>query len=202
MDVTFGKHRYEVTAVYNDDRESCRSDAVNILIVDTYELPFLEEFNSEDLESNYWTVETKSEIEGDAFFFFLPSSFFGYVGFEGQGLTFQSSGLGRPIDVSMTSKLLDAANSEEVYLSFLYRRIMLSENIIHPPDVMTLEISVDNCETWTIVSEFPLDATDSKWHLSNTNVTEFVSGKMFNFRFKATGSAHNITKMYIDLSFV
>lgn len=173
---------YEVSAVYQD-KKSKKSKRQSVVIVDNYDLPFYENFDSLNLDANYWTIEKQ---EGRSSW----ASFYG-AGVEG------GTGLGLEIvrqpnfETSLISKPLDAQNAETIYLSYS----VLLQYPIETPD--TLYIDVYDGDSWRTASYKIFSAGKlMDWKSEIVDLSEYAAGKLINIRFRMKGENATMNTEY------
>jgi hypothetical protein len=172
MNVDAGYKKYSVRAVY-ENVQSRKSDPANAMIVDNYDIPFFENFITENFITNYWTPV-----------FDKKSSWFvvGQGGVEAQspGAVLEV----RPIQseqftTKLISKPLDATKESSVYLTFMVFAWSASS------DKLFIDVTTDGV-TWNEMSEYTFqNLTD--WRYEMLDISSVAAGKLINFRFRMEG---------------
>jgi hypothetical protein len=191
--VPVGYHSYTVEAIYGT-KYSRTSNAAQVAIVDTYELPFHEDFSSLSFTTNYWTADLE----------YGGSTRVGWVAYTDAGVE-SRPGLGfsaknfygienKQYAASFISKYLDGRNTEKVYLSFLVKpRYYLLEQELTPD---TLFVDVYNGEEWKTLDKSYFKLV-SEWKAEMLDLSSVAAGKFFQVRFRITGANYTVSEKFI-----
>ncbi|MDR0682139.1 MAG: T9SS type A sorting domain-containing protein [Dysgonamonadaceae bacterium] len=158
---------YNISAVYTQN-ESVNSDNVLAILADNYNIPFFEDFDSGDFATNHWysdgwIIDTR-----------ISRGIYKY------GVTSSKS-----VNISerktLTSKSLDAATLDKVYLNFMVR---CRQNEITVLKEDTLSVEVHNGSDWICVKRYTPDVLSSSlWKKESLDLSTQVAGKFFQIRF-------------------
>ncbi|MDR2084446.1 MAG: T9SS type A sorting domain-containing protein [Bacteroidales bacterium] len=169
-----GSYIYSVKAVWNQTNESLSTNEVTInsgIIT----VPFLDEFNSLDFATNFWTISSQSEFNW---------ALSEYDGISAPCINyFSPSGT---YNQTLSSAFIDATETTQLFLSF---NIYLSQAQYNNANDK-LKIEIYDGTQWQFVDEFsPLLGESGSFTYHNYNITEFAAGKIT--RVKITGYGHN-----------
>lgn len=178
-----GAHTYQVSGVYPDG-DSPLSNTVYVSIVDTYELPFFEDFAAGDFTTNYWTALPESTHWSINPFF--------QTGLDGVGVTHMNPT--GDYDEAMVSKPLDAAGKETVYLTFALK--YQTEATDKHQD--TLSVEVYNGAAWISVGKYPAKTINPGWSSENIDISAVAANKLFQVRFHVYGKGETYNTLDID----
>jgi hypothetical protein len=189
---------YRVSAIYDDTIESAQSTSSIVTIIDTYELPFIEDFSSVNFTKNYWTRTPRTSMY-KAWDIYYYNMLRGYGG--GTCATFVTTGYeesGTAFDESLISKPLDARSIDFVQLSYMIR-FEHFDNIANNPDHLYVEVTSDaeNMANWTTIKEYAYNEIPLVWKLETFDISEQAAGQLFRVRFRVGGE--NYTAAYIDI---
>ena len=194
-----GHHiEYRVSAIYDGTTESAQSTSSIVTIVDTYELPFLEDFSSRNYTTNYWTRTPQASIY-TAWNLYYYEMLRGFGG--GTCATFVTDGLeqgGATFSELLISKPLDARSTNFVQFSYMIRFEHFA-NIAAKPDRLYIEVTDDaeNMANWTLVKEYAYNEIPLLWKRETIDLSEQAAGHLFRVRFRVEGE--NCTPAYIDI---
>ncbi len=167
---------YTVSAVYQDEMESPVSDPVLAIVVNNYNIPFEESFETGSLMTNYWDAEGFSYLD--------PVSGAGVSGRVGLEVAITPDY--GPFSGKVISKPLDATLAEKVYLSYLTLAFYYDWNSPQfTDDTFYVDVTTDGT-TWTEVQSFQPGRFED-WRAEIVDLTEYVKGSLFNFRFRIEG---------------
>lgn len=182
---------YTVSALYSGGKESAQTENVVAIVVDNYDLPFTENFNSGSFETNFWSVD----LNGRGRFNFL-SDFGGLrQGFAGACATYVSSSQNEPEELrTLTSKILDATEVSKLRASYLIKRSDIYPDNANEPDTLFFEVNSNlNENNWQVIDKIILDASSIGWDAKSYDLSSAVAGKLFKFRFRgSTASAYGL----------
>ncbi|MDR1763992.1 MAG: leucine-rich repeat protein [Dysgonamonadaceae bacterium] len=179
-----GQVSYYVSAVFdyvNSTKflESPVSESATVSIVDSYDIPFGEGFESGTFENNFWTAES-SMTSG--------WQIYNYTGFNGtKAASFLGSGNSTAYNLSLTSKPFDARGRDKVILAFVNAVLSDQEELLGIKDTVYVEIGVDG--VWTKVSQTVINKKYG-WTASTLDVSAQAAGKLFQVRFHAVSGAN------------
>lgn len=191
-DVPVGYHDYSVQAVYDNGR-SRKSEMKTVAVVDNYNLPLLEDFNSNSLRTNFWTATSdygRSKWETNEF----------------DGVEAVSPGLRLEVNnsqgnyaASLLSKPLDARGATNVYLSYM---TYLMNYATQSSDTLFVEIYDGNA--WTTVNRYVFPRTTMDWKNEWIDITDVARGEIINVRFRMEGenSSTDLKTYFFDNIFV
>ncbi|MDR1653647.1 MAG: leucine-rich repeat protein [Prevotellaceae bacterium] len=175
-----GIHRYNVSAVYDyvnaeNKLESGMSDYIEAIIIDNYDIPFSEGFESRSYNTNYWTHEYSAVSSWTSLYF---------TGFNGtQAANFVASGTSQPYDLSLTSKPFDATGHDKVILAYMFAVASEKEDFIGVKDTVNVEIGIDN--TWTNAGQIIVNKR-YQWTPVTADISNIAANSLFRVRFRAT----------------
>jgi len=183
-DAPDGNVNYSVSAVYDYTNatsylESPHTEKATVKIVDNYNIPFSEGFESGTFEYNFWTAESSPTSA------WLLSQYTGFTGLE--GATFLGSGTQTPYNLSLTSKPFDANGKDKVIVSFMQTVLSNQELFLGVRDTVFVEIEVDN--TWNRVAQTVI-TEKSVWTPITLDVSSVAANKLFRIRFHAVSGAN------------
>lgn len=174
-DAPAGKVAYSIAAYY-EAGTSIPCDNVNVSVVDSYDIPFFEDFESTSFDTNYWTIPTSSK---------WALSLFAKKGINSLGAGF--SAWDASYDEALTSKPLDATGLDKVYLTFGLRSELTMGATFDYKDKFTVEALVDG--TWIVLKEYSGKREESKYNSELIDLSDAVKGKLFQLRFRVTGES-------------
>ncbi len=182
-----GSVRYAITALYDNTYRSPRSEDISVLIYDSYDIPFVDDFEDINLSNNYWTMERNFTYN---FWFINPVYPNGY---KGTSMTFSTVVSGQEYNESVISKPFDARGESTVYLSYL-NSIDVLQTIL---DKVYVEVQKSaESEEWITVKEHTITKTD--WTFYEVDLSDQVAGKIFRVRFRAAGNDGSLYYFEID----
>lgn len=182
-----GFPKYSVASVFKINTsgsliESPKSEPIAIAVSDTYSLPLYEDFDSGSTEANYWTKEIPVDQLIDSDWSFLEFS-----GIVDKGL-YTSCITGQPYSSTIISRPMDATNNKNVRFSFATRyRLINSNDQPLDRDTLSIDITVDKGSNWTEVKSFTLSGLSRFWNFQNIDLSQWVSGKLFQVRLRKHG---------------
>ncbi|GHT40452.1 hypothetical protein FACS189437_06060 [Bacteroidia bacterium] len=199
LNVSAGAHTYNVSAVFDYASlptltylESAQADYAAVNIVDNYNLPFHENFET-GFDTNYWTA-TITAVSG--------WGAFNETGFtENMSAVFLTDGERQPYDHSLTSKPFDGNEKTKVVLSYVY-----SINTIKGTEWLgrkdTVKVEVSNGAgadaVWNTVQTYLIDAT-KPWTPATLDISQYATGHLFRVRFHCvSGDNRNFFNFYVD----
>lgn len=192
-----GEISYFISATYEGDIETPKTDAVSVRIVDNYDIPFIDDFEYEDITANYWTITTPKSSGLWYIDYFYPQ------GFKGFCASFWLTGAGVQYSESFVSKPFDATKLNEIYLSFLNTNIP-QEIIENATDTFYVELLPDVTTTeWKVLKKYPLEnpegfANSGKWSFEEFDLSSDVAGNIFQIRFRVSGNSDKTIYIEID----
>ncbi|MFV0469498.1 MAG: leucine-rich repeat protein [Dysgonomonas sp.] len=184
---------YAIAAIYDltstSSVESPKSDNVTVTVVDSYQLPFAEGFDTGTFDTNYWASSLGSNNG------WLCYTGAGYNNPLGYAATFITTGNQEKYLRALTSKPLDARGQNKVTASFLYQIEPLS-TLVGVKDTVYFEVSNDAEGTsWTTVKPYVLNAAIA-WTPQTIDLTDLVKNKIFRTRFRAASGANRTYIVY------
>lgn len=193
---TYGKHTYQLEAVYQDG-EKVKGESLEVDLINIHLLPFIETFYTYSFETNFWEVTTDST--GKAYW--EP----GYR----DGGEIDNAAVFKPSlrwkkgysDQCLTSMELDATGLNEVMLSY---DIALEAYMLTLPagqertiESLFVEVSVEG-GAWQRVREHNNANGSFGYDRVYVDLTSKVANKKFRIRFNASGQdPWNISAWYI-----
>jgi hypothetical protein len=193
LDVAIGLQTYSVMAVYGT-LVSPRASANAVTIVDNYDLPFFDDFETPgSFATNFWTTAT---TQGKSYW----NADHQYLGVEGSGgVTMEMSGGNPAVSTALITKPLDATELTNVYLTYMifahYRR---DNNGVLQHDTLFVDVSTDGT-TWTNASRYVFpDLID--WKAEILDISSLAAGKLINvrFRFEGMNTSNNTKRYFMD----
>lgn len=197
----YGHPEYTVEAVMQDNNGntvfSQKSTPVKASIPDTYALPFFDNFDSQSLETNYWTSKADYGDENDILW-----------AIDGYGMMMTTCASiyvsnFKPHSSSLISRPMDATKETSVNVSFanIYGLILTDSDSDQSlsNDSISLEVSTDNGQTWKTVKDWSIAEInpEHKWNMINVDISKEVAGKIFSFRFHSHGQGKS--SYYLDI---
>jgi uncharacterized membrane protein len=190
--IPVGYHEYTVKGIYGA-QQSRTSNTVRVTIVDNYDLPFHENFDSLDLTANYWEADLElggeTRVMWDVYYdagveygtglMLLVNNFYGVEN--------------KQYATSFISKYLDARDAKKVYMSFLARPNYYPEPELTPD---TLFVDVYNGEEWITVNKSSFQLI-SEWKAEMIDLSPAAAGKLFKMRLRMTGANYTVSAKYI-----
>jgi hypothetical protein len=175
---------YSVSAVYDYVNtttylESGMTDVVNAVVVDNYDIPFSENFESGSYETNYWTTESSLSNA------WLMSEYSGLNGFE--AAIFLCGGNQLPYNLSLTSKPFDATSKNKIILSYMHTIYSNIEEFLGLKDTVSIEVGIDT--VWTKVSQIIVNKVYD-WLPTTIDISNIAAGHLFRVRFRASSGAN------------
>ena len=189
-DLEEGNHFLTVAAVYGN-KLSPRSEFLYIEIY-SMALPFYEDFESEKITTNFWTVEP---YDNNPWRIVLTS----YRGLTRSGITFLSSYASPQESYSFISKEFESSENESVYLKFALKYDFASPN--SSQEVLYVEVLTDKkWEEAAIFSKADLKQGENVygWNVQTIDLTNFASAKKFKIRFRVYCSKSEYNEIDID----
>jgi hypothetical protein len=174
-----GVHTYTVSAVYAQG-ESANSNDAYAIIADSDAIPFLEDFDSGSLASNYWHYDG-----------WLVNQLMGR-GIYGYGVT-SAANVSTSAVKTLTSKRLDATALEKVYLNFVMGYLIEASEWGN--DTLDIEVLSDDAG-WKSVKKYVPEATFNPWSNESVDLSAAVAGKFFQFRFCSYGKNPNSSTVW------
>jgi Valyl-tRNA synthetase len=174
--VPAGRIAYTIVATYDGDMSSAHSDPAVAIVIDNYNIPFADGFESGSIETNYWTAggwDTSVVTLG-----------FGVEQTVGLGVTISR----KNVDFSgtLTSKPLDATGLDKVYLSYMMLANYFDwQSELFTDDTFFVDVSTDGVN-WTNVQSYKPERFND-WRAEIVDLSDVVAGKLFNFRFRIEG---------------
>ncbi|MCL2167575.1 MAG: T9SS type A sorting domain-containing protein [Lentimicrobiaceae bacterium] len=176
LNVDAGYVKYAIQAVYENDLSKI-TDPVEAVIVDTYQLPFIDNFDSNSLQTNYWTA-TGTGSSWAAF------SNAGVEGLSGGVRLEVNNSQSSPFSASLISKPLDATEAEKVYVTYMVIAHYYVDNNL-TLDNLYVDVSTDGT-TWTNVSEYTFQQLID-WKTELLDISEVAAGELINVRIRVEG---------------
>jgi hypothetical protein len=184
--VNIGKNTYFITALYEGGVESPGTDKMSVLVVDSYEIPYLDDFEYYELSEKYWKVAPNLSSNR---WYINPTYPNGY---KGTSVSFSVERTGKEYSESLYSRPFDATELSSVYLS-CFSKILVSKET---QDTLYVEILDDVTTTnWKTVAKHPI--VNKGWGFDEYDISQYVAGKLFQIRFRATGDTD--AQVYVEL---
>lgn len=163
--------------------ESPKSNPVKVAVPDTYALPFFDDFDSQTLETNYWTLQPYYGDVIDTSWGTVP-----YFGIFDCGL-YSSPTAQTPYSCGLVSRPMDASKEKHVSLSFaILYGLINSDNQQMDKDSLSIDVSVDKGISWTEVKTMSFkDLPQSNWSVQTADLSPWVAGKLFQVRLRKHG---------------
>ena len=184
---TPGFPEYSIASVFQaadaSKVESPKSNPVAVAVPDTYELPFFDDFDSQSLETNYWTKEPYYGDMIDNTWGVIP-----YYGIYDYGL-YSSPTTQAPYSSGLISRPMDAKNEKHVTLSFvIIYGLINSDNQQMDKDSLSIDVSSDKGVNWEEVKGMSFkDLPQSNWSMQTVDLSKWVAGKLFQVRLRKHG---------------
>lgn len=169
-----GKHNYHVAAIY-ENGISPGTNIVVVSIVDTYELPLFENFESGSFETNYWTPSAETSK-------WAINPFFA-TGIKDKGARCEN--WGDAYNDGLTSRPMDATDQENVYLTFA----LCSTGYSDPAQYKdTLKVEISDGDSWKLIKEYLGTRKENTYSIESFDLSELAKGKIFQIRFRVVGT--------------
>jgi hypothetical protein len=184
-----GRVNYTVAAVFdyiNSDtyNASAQTEPATVTIVDNYNIPFAEGFESGTYDQNFWTAEANPTNT-----WVLLNHY--YKGFNGiNSSTFIGNGDLQQYNLSLTSKPFDATGENKVILAYIWRVLSEAEAFLGIKDTMFVEVGVGN--TWTKVAQMVVNQA-YEWTPVTLDISSLAANNLFRVRFHAVSGANRNT---------
>jgi hypothetical protein len=193
-----GQVSYSVSAIYDfvnstDFLESPQTDIAKVIIVNNYDIPFTENFESGSFNPNYWTVDY--DIKGTWALLDIDMPVNGQT-----GVFFYVHGDKNPYNASITSKPLDAKSKDKVILSFTHAITTYPDNLefIGIRDTVSIEVRNVDSDEWIVAKRILLDRK-LNWEAVTADISAVAANKLFQVRFRAvSGSNRNHLAYKLD----
>lgn len=196
--VKAGFPKYSIAGVFKTTGtstvESPKSNPVATAVPDTYALPLFDNFDSQSLETNYWTVDRHYGDIIDTNWGVIP-----YFGIYDCGL-YSSPTSQLPYSSGLISRPMDASKVKKVSLSFaiLYGMIN-SDNQQMDKDSLSIDVSVDKGVSWTEVKTTSFKDLPKNWGMQSVDMSQWAAGKLFQVRLRKHGQGTAQYYFTIDL---
>ncbi len=163
--------------------ESPKANPVAIAVSDTYALPFFDDFDTQSLETNYWTIQPHYGDVIDTTWGVLP-----YYGISDCGL-YSSPTAQTPYSSGLVSRPMDASQEKHVSLSFvILYGLINSEDQQMDKDSLSIDVTVDKGASWTEVKTMSFkDLPWNEWSMQTADLSPWVAGKLFQVRLRKHG---------------
>lgn len=171
------------------------SDELTVSLPDTYALPLFEDFDSNTIETNYWTLQ--DDYGNSADLSWNPLAYFALSG----SCLYTSVSTGEPYSQCLVSRPLDATDASSVYITFALASATLnSPGQDYSSDYVAVETSADNGKTWKKAGAWSIDdvMNQHNWGIKSVDLTADVAGKMFTARIHRYGEGKSQFIMCID----
>ncbi|MDR2806096.1 MAG: T9SS type A sorting domain-containing protein, partial [Dysgonamonadaceae bacterium] len=188
-DAPAGLVSYSVSAIYDYNtttstfRESNKSEPVQVGIVNNYDLPFYDGFDSGSYGTNYWETSPAAIANGWSF------DAYDYKSALGISAVFVTVGDRSSYSHTLTSKPLDATEQTTVIASFLHEIAATSSILVGVKDTIYFEVADIQTTEWTTVKSYVLSSLHS-WETETLDISDLVKGKVFRARFRAVSGAN------------
>ncbi|MCL1850412.1 MAG: hypothetical protein FWF70_03260, partial [Bacteroidetes bacterium] len=186
--VASGYPKYSVQAVYASNHTSAKTEAIEVMIVDNYNLPFFEDFNTplgvDGLRINYWTnMSARCNWYG---------IFDAGVANSGSAILEVTYAQTTPFSGNLISKPLDARAETNLYLTYSFGALCYMDNH-YTNDTLYVDISTDGIN-WTNVNKYEFNetitilyASQINWRTEFLDISNVAAGELFNVRFRIEG---------------
>ncbi|MDR2511234.1 MAG: leucine-rich repeat domain-containing protein [Bacteroidales bacterium] len=202
--VPAGYNKYNVMAIYDYSNingvenylSSGISDAAYASIVNSYELPFVEDFESRSLNSNFWTRESSDGYDNA----WKVALYNGYDNPLGTYLLFTATGNQEITQSAVISKPLDGRNVSHITLSYIYRVVSNVTTFVGKKDTVFLEVSNDiNGSNWQIADTKVIAASENDhWYCYSKDISQYATGHFFKVRLRYS-AGQNRNQFYIKI---
>jgi hypothetical protein len=199
-DAPVGNVSYSVSAIYDYNGtgdaptflESNKSEPARIAIVDNYDLPFYDGFDSVDYGTNYWEVSPAAIASQWSF------ESRDYRSSIGRAAIFITTGDQSVYSHTLTTKPLDATGKSTVIASFVYKLAATSELLVGVKDTIYFEVGDIRGAEWTTVKTYVLSSIHG-WETETLDISDLAGGELFRARFRAvSGANRNYVVFSID----
>ncbi len=195
----FGIHTYQVESVF-ENGEPVKGISVNVDVPNIHLLPFVENFESYDFETNFWEISCPGAAQWEYITrsCFWSVSYKPYSLFKEAATFYPSNALQNYTDFCLISKELDASDLDSVMMCYdisldAYELSGSSRN------GEAIAVEVFDGTRWIKVDERRDDRGDYDYTRFYVDLSQYVAGKKFRIRFNAQGrSASNIISWYIS----
>ena len=178
INVDPGYRKYSVKAVYANNTSRGSNIATGI-VVDSYNVPFVEDFNSMSFKTNFWTNTVEKYI---GYWGFLEQ--FGMEGLSNAAILDMIYGLDVPYSAQLTSKPFDCYEAENVYLSYsIYNYYYDAPDLTQ--DMIYVDITTDGIH-WENVSKYQFPR-QKVWTVETVDLSDFATGELINVRLRIEG---------------
>ncbi len=173
-----GYPKYSVSALWSNLCESSGSDPIEAMVVDNYNIPFIEVFETPEYRTNFWTLENGENSH-------WIKNHNPYEGLLPYCIYYQSQQNEEYSD-ALVSKKLDATHINDLELS--YTISATSSNDVK--DKMSVEVFDGN--TWHTVKTYDKNDNVGNWKFEKVDIAAISEGKIINIRFRAHSTGNNI----------
>lgn len=186
--VPAGHPLYVVEAVFTKDNGgtllSPKSASLKVAVLDNYDMPLFEDFETGSLDDNYWTTTREYGSEDNAVWRIGAA-----YGFQENGVMSRTD-IGEPYSTSLVSRPLDATKESNVTVSFVaaYTFINIPGQDLSN-DTISVEVSTDNGKTWIEQDSWTITelCPGSHFAVRNVDISEDAAGKVFMLRLRKHG---------------
>jgi hypothetical protein len=188
LNVDAGYRQYSVQAVY-EDNISKKTEQVEAIVVDTYQIPFFFFFESYSFKTNYWTPV---DVEYKNYWHVIQGG--GVEAGSGGAFLEVAHSQSEPFSATLISKPLDATEASNVYLTYMvFAHYFVDSNLTM--DKLFVDVSTDG-NVWTNASEYTFQELKG-WKAEILDISDIAIGEVINIRFRVEGENHSInTKRY------
>lgn len=173
---------YCLKALYSDGESECSQ--IEVSLEDSRQLPFIENFNSQSFNTNYWTISDTSAKTPKPWDISLIN-----VGDAGQAtmLRYNAGSANLGFSAQLISKRMTAVSNEKVLVRYALAQNVPFSNL---PFCDTLIMDVDFGTGWIPVSKDTTIANGSPIVYKTLDLSEMLAGKeSFRFRFRVDGNS-------------
>lgn len=192
-----GNVSYAVSAVYETDIETPKTETAIVTIINSYQIPFVDDFEYENITTNFWSLTPrKSGI------WYIDTSY-PPNGYQGVCASYKTEGDGKNYSELFISKPFDATELENVYVSYL-ATILPKSDLKVATDTLYTEIRTDfDTDDWKVLKKYPLKDPENmddfgNWSFEEFDLTDVAAGKLFQIRFRAEGNSSLLIYIEID----
>ncbi|MDR0507429.1 MAG: T9SS type A sorting domain-containing protein [Dysgonamonadaceae bacterium] len=179
--VPSGYHTYRIKAVF-DGKYSSASNPAQATVVNTHELPLIEDFNSLNLTRNFWTIEKEQGTFSSPGWDVDRS-----IGINGAGAYFYSVDWTGKFASSLVSKYLNGVDAKNIYLSFTAKPdYYYRANVPVKSDTVFVDVCDYESGVWTNTDKSVYNIFE-EWRANFIDLTSVAAGKFFKVRLRVTG---------------
>ena len=194
-----GNHYYSVALLYDNTVKgtellSPKTKEVKCYLESTHAFPLSDDFSSQSLGTNGWTVQRDYGKTGSQYFGCIP-----YFGLNNTPYCTTLSDQNVPYSFSLVSRHINAKDKENVYISFARKwQYANGDDWNIDKDTLSVEVSTDG-HTWGVAKHLLLNEIQSNsWGFEYIDLTSLAAGKTFQVRFHLHGQAEAQMAWFLD----